>query len=105
MRSKESERIWRSAPWSNVSLTGQTFPKRHCVRRRAKQQDRVVGGGDAIRHDQRVEVDWLAGHAFLLRRRLGDREGAGREMFATLGPRQRRVVQRIAGLADVDDHV
>src|SRR5258708_22040544 len=88
-----------------ASLTGQAFPERDPVGRGAKQQDGVVGRGDAVSHYQGVEVDRLTGRALLLRRRLRDGEGARGEMLAGLRPGQRRVVLRVAGLADEDDHV
>lgn len=86
-------------------LTGQAFRKRDRVRWGSEQQDGVVGRGDAIGHDQGVEVDRLAGHALLLRRRLGDGQGARAKMLAGLWPGQCRVVLRVAGLADVDDRM
>src|SRR6266478_9640970 len=85
-------------PFFGASLTGQAFPERDPVGRGAKQQDGVVGRGDAISHYQGVEVDRLTGHALLLWRRLGDGEGARGEMLAGLRPSQRRVVLRVAGL-------
>src|ERR1700733_13189695 len=56
------------------SFLRQAFTERDRVRRGAKQQDGVVGGSDAFSHHQGVEVDRLAGHAFLLRRRLSNCE-------------------------------
>src|SRR5450432_2590881 len=94
-----------TATLQSASLTGQTFRERDCVGRRPEQQDRVVGRGDAISHYQWVEVDRLTGRDLLLRCRLVDAERTRREMLAGLRPRQGRVVLRVAGLADEDDHV
>src|ERR1700744_1014492 len=88
-----------------ISSTGETFSEGYRVSRGAEQQYRIIGGSDAIGHDQGIEVDRLSGNALLLWRRLGDGQGAGLEMLASLGPRQRRIVFRVAGLTDVDDHV
>jgi hypothetical protein len=39
-----------------ASLTGQAFRERNCVGRRAEQQNGIVGRGNTISHDHRVEV-------------------------------------------------
>src|SRR6185436_2590654 len=60
---------------------------------------------NSISYHQWIEIDRLARLALLLRSRLRDGERARLEMLAALRPGQRRVVLRITGLADVDDHV
>src|ERR1700744_2619292 len=45
---------------AHVLPAGETFPERNRVSRGTEQQYGVVGGGDAIGHDQGIEVNRLA---------------------------------------------
>ena len=65
------------------------------VGRRAEQQHRIVGGGDAVGHGQRIVVDVFA-FAALVGRGAGKGERPCFELFAVGRPKLRRV-----GLGDM----